>query len=71
MSLNAQGLDHLVENHTSLLRKRIKTIARRQEEIAFYISMLQRYVAGCKSDMRKLRGEPAETLSYPETERLQ
>jgi len=51
MSLNAQGLDHLMENHTSLLRKRINTIANRQEEITFYISMLQRYVAGCKSDL--------------------
>lgn len=51
MSLNARGLDHLMQNHTSLLRKRISTISKRQEEITFYISMLQRYVAGCKGDI--------------------
>ncbi len=69
MSLNARGLDHLMENHTSLLRKRISTISKRQEEITFYISMLQRYVAGCKSDLEK--DQVSKSEKEASVERLQ
>lgn len=40
----------VIDNNSDAIRRQLKRMSMRQEEINFYLGLLKRYIAGCRSD---------------------
>ncbi|WP_159807026.1 hypothetical protein [Litoreibacter roseus] len=50
VALSDSNLTRMSDNNQDAIRKRLRAISSRQNDLSFYLSLLQRYVAGCESD---------------------
>ncbi|MEM9583575.1 MAG: hypothetical protein AAGA08_10710 [Pseudomonadota bacterium] len=53
LSISRDAPADVIDNNTAAIRRQLERMSVRQDEINFYISLLHRYIAGCRSDAEK------------------
>ncbi len=55
LSISRDAPPEVIENNSMAIKRQLQRMSMRQDEINFYIGLLQRYIAGCRSDAEQHR----------------
>jgi len=65
MSIAGDAPGDVVDNNADAIRRQLRRMSSRQDEINFYTGLLKRYVAGCRSDL--IKGPPTGRVDLAAT----
>lgn len=61
LSISRDASPEMIDNNSAAIRRQLQRMSLRQDEINFYIGLLKRYIAGCRSDAEQQTVNGAET----------
>lgn len=59
LSISRDAPPEVIDNNTATIRRQLERMSVRKDEINFYISLLHRYISGCRSDAEQLLTQEA------------